>query len=48
MFIYGGCNGNANNFEKLEDCRFMCEEGKHSDRIMKARYNFNPDTNAMI
>jgi len=23
-FIYGGCNGNENNFEKAEDCEAMC------------------------
>ncbi|KAM6454643.1 BPTI/Kunitz domain-containing protein-like [Liasis olivaceus] len=26
QFIYGGCGGNANNFETLEECRFTCEE----------------------
>lgn len=23
-FIYGGCNGNANNYYSLEECRFVC------------------------
>ncbi|KAM6458057.1 protease inhibitor 1-like isoform 2-T2 [Liasis olivaceus] len=26
QFIYGGCRGNANNFETLEECHFACEE----------------------
>lgn len=24
MFIYGGCNANANNFEKKEECEKKC------------------------
>ena len=24
-FYYGGCYGNANNFERLEDCQRRCE-----------------------
>lgn len=25
MFSYGGCQGNANNFERMEDCQRRCE-----------------------
>ena len=24
QFIYGGCEGNHNNFEKIEDCQNTC------------------------
>ncbi|XP_069816740.1 kunitz-type serine protease inhibitor PILP-2-like [Dendropsophus ebraccatus] len=26
-FTYGGCGGNANNFEKLWDCQRACKRG---------------------
>ncbi|KAB0381507.1 hypothetical protein FD755_003424 [Muntiacus reevesi] len=26
QFVYGGCEGNANNFEKLEDCMKSCSQ----------------------
>ena len=26
-FIYGGCGGNKNNFETLQDCENVCSEG---------------------
>ena len=25
-FVYGGCEGNGNNFEKLEDCMKTCSQ----------------------
>lgn len=25
-FIYGGCDGNANRFDTLEECEFVCKE----------------------
>lgn len=27
-FVYGGCQGNANNFESMDDCRTKCKKGK--------------------
>ncbi|PRD18199.1 UNVERIFIED_CONTAM: U-actitoxin-Avd3j [Trichonephila clavipes] len=28
-FIYGGCKGNNNNFQTLEDCEVTCERRKN-------------------
>ena len=28
-FVYGGCQGNANNFKTLEDCQDACAEGEY-------------------
>ena len=30
-FIYGGCNGNENNFERAEDCEAMCRFAELND-----------------
>jgi tissue factor pathway inhibitor len=30
-FFYGGCEGNANNFEHVEDCEKQCVKGEHQE-----------------
>lgn len=38
MFIYGGCGGNRNNFETIEECRDSCV-GKLTILILTLREN---------
>jgi len=56
-FAYGGCDGNANNFETLEDCQSLCEEWTQPAECLEpteagdcgdnqqTRYYFNSETN---
>lgn len=38
MFIYGGCQGNSNNFDRIEDCQQRCESNGRSTLIGKRVY----------
>jgi tissue factor pathway inhibitor len=33
-FIYGGCEGNQNRFESLEECKEKCTIGKFHEKLM--------------
>jgi hypothetical protein len=33
QFIYGGCRGNKNNFERYQDCKRMCEDMLKSESL---------------
>ena len=33
-FLYGGCNGNANNFESLAACRARCQTSTGPSSVM--------------
>lgn len=34
QFIYGGCRGNKNNFERYSDCKRMCEDMLKSKSLL--------------
>ena len=36
QFIYGGCEGNGNNFETLEQCRARCQGEYYNNRATKS------------
>ncbi|KAM3174677.1 hypothetical protein ACTXT7_010053 [Hymenolepis weldensis] len=41
MFYYGGCEGNGNRFEKLEDCQQRCESSVSRDPCAGVRCGYN-------
>lgn len=41
QFLYGGCNGNANNYDKIEKCQSTCVKetvGKNFKITQKNKY----------
>ncbi|KAH9285071.1 Papilin [Echinococcus granulosus] len=40
-FYYGGCKGNENNFEKLDDCQRLCESSYQKDQCAGVRCGLN-------
>ncbi|CDI98690.1 egf domain protein [Echinococcus multilocularis] len=41
VFYYGGCKGNENNFEKLDDCQRLCESSYQKDPCAGVRCGLN-------
>lgn len=41
-FVYGGCRGNANNFQEEDQCLAVCKGKKSnfSEQLMKENLNF--------
>ena len=33
MFVFKGCDGNANNFRTLQDCETTCQDGGRGKEI---------------
>ncbi|GFX46534.1 papilin [Trichonephila clavipes] len=42
IFIYGGCKGNSNNFQTLEECEVTCERQPPSDSICEQKKEVGP------